>query len=67
MDGNTNFKKECNSSLVPPLDKGGLGGVKDCCTILEKIAHKNQLSRFNRQLLGENQMVKRNQIQQEHF
>ncbi|MBE9119575.1 type II toxin-antitoxin system VapC family toxin [Tychonema sp. LEGE 07199] len=32
----TNFKKECNSVLVPPLYKGGLGGVEECCTILEK-------------------------------
>ncbi|WP_293143937.1 MULTISPECIES: hypothetical protein [unclassified Microcoleus] len=30
------FKKEYNNTLVPPLSKGGLGGVKDCCTILEK-------------------------------
>ena len=28
---------------------------------LVPIAHKNQLSRFNRQLLGENQMVKLDQ------
>ncbi|WP_373535135.1 nickel/cobalt transporter [Microcoleus sp.] len=33
---NTNFNKECNSILVPPLCKGGLGGVEECCTILEK-------------------------------
>ena len=33
---NTNFQKECNSILVPPLCKGGLGGVEECCTILEK-------------------------------
>ena len=32
----TNFQKECNSILVPPLYKGGLGGVEECCTILEK-------------------------------
>ncbi len=32
---NTNFKRN-NSILVPPLSKGGLGGVEECCTILEK-------------------------------
>ncbi len=46
---NTNFKKECNSILVPPLCKGGLGGVEECCTILEKwYKHeKIQLKTYN--------------------
>ncbi|MBE9119693.1 hypothetical protein IQ269_02455 [Tychonema sp. LEGE 07199] len=33
--GNTNFKRN-NSILVPPLAKGGLGGVGEYCMILEK-------------------------------
>ncbi len=33
---NTNFKKSCNSILVPPKASGGLGGVGDYCRILEK-------------------------------
>jgi spermidine synthase len=30
----TNFQRN-NSILVPPLSKGGLGGVEECCTILD--------------------------------
>ncbi len=30
------LKKNTTILLSPPLSKGGLGGVKDCCTILEK-------------------------------
>ncbi|WP_293346763.1 tetratricopeptide repeat protein [Microcoleus sp. CAWBG51] len=34
LNSNTNVSRN-NSILVPPLSKGGLGGVKECCTILD--------------------------------
>jgi tetratricopeptide (TPR) repeat protein len=39
-NSNTNFSRN-NSILVPPLSKGGLGGVKECCTILDNWYNSN--------------------------
>ncbi|MGL5065112.1 MAG: pentapeptide repeat-containing protein, partial [Microcoleus sp.] len=39
MHSHTNSKKECSTTLVPPLSKGGLGGVKEYCPLAKKSHH----------------------------
>ncbi len=39
VHSHTNLKKECSNTLVPPLSKGGLGGVKEYCPLANKSHH----------------------------